>query len=209
MKLLPYGEKAILVEFEDLDSTVSAFIGMERNKPAGVIELVPAARTILVRVDLAKIGLRAAAEWISQVESEPSSSEPRSYETKSPEPLLVRVRYDGQDLASVAKLLGMSVESLIKWHTSTPWICVFTGFAPGFGYLAGGNKNVPRLETSRQSVPTGAVGLAGEFCGIYPRSSPGGWQLIGSTGLELWNLDRVPPALITPGVSVRFEAVSK
>lgn len=85
----------------------------------------------------------------------------------------------------------------------------FCGFAPGFGYMVGGDPRlrVPRRDEARVRVPAGAVALAGEFTGVYPRASPGGWQLLGRTDAVIWDVDRDPPGLLRPGVRVRFEEV--
>lgn len=85
----------------------------------------------------------------------------------------------------------------------------FCGFAPGFGYLTGlpADRAVPRRATPRAAVPPGAVAVAGEYTGVYPRSSPGGWQLLGHTDLVLWDADREPPALLRPGARVWFVPV--
>lgn len=121
----------------------------------------------------------------------------------------IDVRYDGADLADVAAQLGMNEAAVIELHTSAIWTAAFTGFAPGFAYLITeqNNLHVPRRAHPRTEVPAGAVGLAGEFSGIYPRASPGGWQLIGATSAQLWNAAAEQPALITPGTRVRFVAV--
>ena len=102
-------------------------------------------------------------------------------------------------------------------HTGTPWLVGFGGFAPGFAYLVGGigaaeRLNVPRQSEPRTRVPAGSVALAGEFSGVYPRESPGGWQLIGrmaKDAAELWDVDRDPPVLLRPGMWVQFRAVSE
>ncbi|NNV10291.1 allophanate hydrolase subunit 1, partial [Geobacillus sp. MMMUD3] len=109
----------------------------------------------------------------------------------------IDVRYDGEDLAEVADLLDVSPAEVVARHQRARWQVAFSGFAPGFGYLAGDDPlfDVPRRSNPRTRVPVGSVGLAGEFTGIYPRSSPGGWQLIGRTDARLWDLDRDPPAL--------------
>ena len=98
---------------------------------------------------------------------------------------------------------------MIAAHSGQTWTVTFVGFSPGFGYLAGQDSrlHVPRRSSPRTTVPAGAVGLAGEFSGIYPRSSPGGWQLIGSTAEPMWDVDRDPPALLQPGAAVTFRAV--
>ncbi len=95
---------------------------------------------------------------------------------------------------------------MVAAHTSARWTVAFGGFAPGFGYLTAEEwpHDVPRRGESRTVVPEGAVAVAGPFSGVYPRSSPGGWQLIGRTETALWDLHRDPPALLRPGVNVRF-----
>jgi KipI family sensor histidine kinase inhibitor len=103
----------------------------------------------------------------------------------------------------------MSVAEVIDAHTGTPWRVGFGGFAPGFAYLVDGDSrlSVPRRTQPRTRVPAGSVGLAGEFSGIYPRESPGGWQLIGRTEAVLWDVERTHPALLIPGMWVTFRAV--
>jgi KipI family sensor histidine kinase inhibitor len=122
----------------------------------------------------------------------------------------IPVTYDGPDLADVARLTGLAEDEIVAAHTATPWRVAFGGFAPGFAYLTGGDERlrVPRRDEPRTAVPAGAVGLAGEFSGVYPRSSPGGWQLIGSTAAPLWDAERDPPALLRPGGAVRFRVAS-
>jgi KipI family sensor histidine kinase inhibitor len=122
----------------------------------------------------------------------------------------IDVVYDGEDLDEVARLTGMTPDQVIAAHTGTPWRVGFGGFAPGFAYLLGGDSRleVPRRSEPRTKVPAGAVGLAGEFSGVYPRESPGGWQLIGRTDAVLWDVDRDNPALLTPGMWVQFKAVN-
>jgi KipI family sensor histidine kinase inhibitor len=122
----------------------------------------------------------------------------------------IEVVYDGPDLEEVAALTGLSRRQVVDAHTGTPWRIGFGGFAPGFAYLVDGDPrlSVPRRTESRTTVPAGSVGLAGAFSGIYPRASPGGWQLLGRTGAPLFDLDREPPALLRAGGWVRFVAVA-
>jgi KipI family sensor histidine kinase inhibitor len=118
----------------------------------------------------------------------------------------IPVRYDGADLGSVAALWGVSAEEVVRVHSGVEHRVAFCGFSPGFAYMTGLDEeyHVPRLAAPRTSVPAGSVGLAGPYTGIYPRMSPGGWQLIGTTDVRLWDLEREPAALLTPGTRVRF-----
>ena len=199
MRLLPAGENALLVEFSDLPETMSYHRSMVRQRPDAVVDLVPAARTVLVIFDGAPAPI---LEWVAALT--PAADDP----TAASEAVTIPVSYDGADLDDVARLTGLSVAEVVAAHTEQTWTVAFGGFAPGFGYLVGTDTrlHVPRRDSPRTSVPAGAVGLAGEFSGIYPRSSPGGWQLIGRSDVTLWDSERTPPALLTPGTTVRFES---
>ncbi|WP_032386082.1 5-oxoprolinase subunit B family protein [Rhodococcoides fascians] len=199
MRLLPAGENALLIEFADLLETMSYHRSMVRQRPDAVVDLVPAARTVLVIFDGAPAPI---LEWVAALE--PAVDDP----TAASEAVTIPVTYDGADLDDVARLTGLSTAEVVAAHTEQTWTVAFGGFAPGFGYLVGTDTrlHVPRRDSPRTSVPAGAVGLAGEFSGIYPRSSPGGWQLIGRSDVTLWDSERTPPALFTPGTTVRFES---
>ncbi len=204
MKLLPCGDRALLAEFEALDTALAAHAHWSIAAAAGIVELVPAARTVLVRIDPAVLGLGAAEQWLT------SHPPPREIARPTAATMVMPVVYDGHDLADVAEAWGCSPIAVADRHAAVDWQCAFIGFAPGFPYLVPVGATlppVPRRATSRQVVPPGAVALAAEYCGIYPRASPGGWQLIGRTDTVLWDADRVPPALVTPGTRVRFTAV--
>ncbi|WP_072686877.1 5-oxoprolinase subunit B family protein [Rhodococcus marinonascens] len=202
MRILDAGEAAILAEFEDLDTVLAHFRTLDASRPPGIREVVPAARTILIRFDRWVIRRDRVAKWVR-------TTEPQPPETEAPgEEIQIAVHYDGPDLQEVAGHTGLDVNNVIAAHTGTPWTVAFCGFAPGFGYLRGDAPEllVPRRDSPRTSVPAGAVGLAGGFTGIYPRSSPGGWQLIGTTDEPIWDPARTPPALLRPGVVVHFVA---
>ena len=210
VKLLPMGEAAWLVETDDLDSVLAleATLGQRVHDAQGVWanveDLVPAARTLLL-VTRPDTDLGALAREIRDVAATTDATAP----TTATRLVKVPVRYDGPDLDAVAAHTGLSTAQVVEAHTGTPWRVAFSGFAPGFAYLVGGDPRlvVPRHPEPRTRVPAGAVGLAGEFSGVYPRESPGGWQLIGTTDLALWDADRDPPALLTPGTTVRFTQV--
>lgn len=199
MRFLPVNQNALLVELDDLPQTLALLDALRRTPPPGIDELVPAARTILVRFRPARVCAGALAGAIARLDL--------THGARPDAPLLrIPVRYDGEDLAEVAALLGISIDEVVRRHTGADYSVAFTGFAPGFAYLSGGHPSfdLPRRATPRTRVAAGAVGLAGRFSGIYPQASPGGWQLIGTTPLPMWDLSRNPPALLQPGARVRF-----
>lgn len=211
MRLLPYGDRGLLVEVPDTPAVVALTASLRADPAVAevVLDVVPGARTVLLvaRPGVALDRLRAVVPDASVVpEADPRPIRQVRHE-QEPE-LVVPVSYDGPDLAEVAQRTGLTPEEVVAAHTATPWRVAFGGFAPGFAYLVGGDPRlrVPRRAQPRTTVPAGSVGLAGEFCGIYPRASPGGWQLLGRTDLVLWDLERDPPAQLTAGLAVRFEA---
>jgi KipI family sensor histidine kinase inhibitor len=206
-RLHPSGDAAILVECDSLDEVLALHDALAAAPPNGVLELVPAARTILIAVDPERIPLESAATWVRRIPAEPGA---RGQGTR-PEPVVVPVSYAGEDLAATADLLGVSREELVTRHTSAEWRVAFIGFAPGFGYLVSDDwpYEVPRLDAPRTRVPAGAIGLAGAFSGAYPRQSPGGWRLIGRTDAPLLDTSADPPVLLAPGRRIRFEAIGR
>jgi KipI family sensor histidine kinase inhibitor len=200
-RVLPYGDRALLVEVADLAAVDAVRDALERAPLPGQCELVPAARTVLVVLDRAPTEVDVAA--LRRLDPRlPSGAATR-------DTVELPVVFDGPDLAEVADLVGRSVPALVATLTTLELTVAFGGFAPGFGYLTGlpGDLHVPRRATPRTRVPAGAVGLAGEFAGAYPRESPGGWQLVGRTDAVLFDVDRDPPALLAPGRRVRFREV--
>lgn len=198
MQILPSGSTAVLVELADLAEVGAWYEPLRTEPPAGVVDIVPAGRTILLVFDP---DLTSGPD----VERAVRAIVPRAPDAAGGELLDVPVYYDGEDLAEAADLLGWSADELVDRHTGQEWTVAFCGFAPGFGYLTGGESwDVPRRSTPRTKVPAGSVALAGEFTGVYPRVSPGGWQLIGRTELTVFDVDRDPPALLRPGIRVRF-----
>lgn len=208
MRLLPYGDRGLLLELADTAAAVSAAAALRADPAVAdlVADVVPGARTVLlvarpgVPVDRLRAVVPGQEQLIHADSGAPDPGPPRRE-------VVIPVVYDGPDLDAVAELTGLTADEVVAAHTGTPWQVAFGGFAPGFAYLVGGDRRlqVPRRDEPRTTVPAGSVGLAGEFSGVYPRASPGGWQLIGRTDLELWDLDRDPPALLAAGLVVRFE----
>ena len=198
------GREALLVEVDDLDAALALYAALRTAALNGVVDLVPGARTVLIRLDPA---VTSPAE-VQRATAGLEVGGPRPADAGTVE---IPVRYDGPDLAEVAERTGLRPDEVIALHTGSRWTVAFAGFAPGFGYLTGGDPrlDVPRRDSPRTRIPAGSVGLAGRFSGVYPRDSPGGWQLIGSTTRRMWDLDRPQPALLVPGVEVIFKAVGR
>ncbi len=204
MRVLTCGDAALLLEVGDL-GTVLALAGAVRSADLpGVLDVVPAARTVLL-LTVPGTDLGALRRAVLALPVDASAAPPDGETVEIP------VVYDGPDLDEVGRLTGLGADGVVEAHTATPWRVGFGGFAPGFAYLAGGDErlHVPRRDEPRTTVPAGSVGLAGEFSGVYPRTSPGGWQLIGRTAADLWNAHRRPPALLQPGARVRFVRTSE
>ncbi|WP_167132478.1 5-oxoprolinase subunit B family protein [Paramicrobacterium chengjingii] len=196
------GDSALLVECASLSEVMALHRGLS-ERPESVIDVVPAARTILVTV-ARHSELEPVRRWLAEA----------ALVTESPgaaaETVFIDVHYDGADLADVARYTGLSERELIACHTRSTWRVAFGGFAPGFAYLVTDHErlSVPRRNSPRTEVPAGSVALAGAFAGVYPRASPGGWQLIGHTDADLWNVEREHPALLEPGAVVAFREAS-
>jgi KipI family sensor histidine kinase inhibitor len=196
-----YGDRALLVEVDGAASVAALRATLERSPLPGQVDLVPAARTVLVVLDRPPTDLDVAALGRPSPQVAPDGDAGAVVE--------LPVVFDGPDLAEVAELTRRSVPELVAQLTAVELTVSFGGFAPGFGYLTGlpEELHVPRRATPRTRVPAGSVGLAGPYAGAYPQESPGGWQLVGRTGAVLFDVDRDPPALLHPGVRVRFREV--
>lgn len=197
------GEAALLADYPDTTAVLAAAAAVQELAPPHLIDLVPAERTLLL--------VGAAARDLGPLRELLRSLPVPAARTGTGAEVSVGIVYDGEDLAEVAELLDLSTQALISAHSSTLWRAAFSGFAPGFAYLVADTSptsappwEVPRRSAPRTAVPAGAVGLASRYCGIYPRSSPGGWQLIGRSDAALFDVDRYPPALLAPGTRVRF-----
>lgn len=195
MKLRNAGRGGLLVEVDSAAEVRALYTELLRRAPAGLRDIVPAARTVL----LVGTGLESLASDIPNW--------PLADAALATGPLLeIPVVYDGQDMEDVVTLSSLSRAEIIRLHSGTEFSVAFCGFVPGFAYLTGLPKalHVSRRKTPRKRVDAGSVAMAGEFTGIYPSSSPGGWQLIGHTPLTVWDNTRQPPALLAPSTRVRF-----
>ncbi|WP_137844119.1 urea amidolyase family protein [Microbacterium sp. 2FI] len=204
-RVLPVGERGFLLEVAALADVLALHAALTTSRPEGIVDLVPAARTVLVHIDPRVIALSAARAWaLGSVADAVAATRGEDAAVE------LAIVYDGADLSNTAALLGVDADELARRHTAARWTVAFTGFAPGFGYLVSDDWpfDVPRLASPRTKVPAGAVGLAAEFAGAYPRETPGGWRLIGTTDATLFDPAAQTPALLAPGTSVRFRPVA-
>lgn len=192
MRTRAFGPRALLAEVSSAREA-AALAAWVRGR-LDCEEVVPAARTVL----LDGVDPRAARATLEQWPGGTIDPAARSVE--------VPVAYDAQDLSTIAERWGVDVAEVVRRHTSLVFTSAFCGFAPGFAYLAGLPQEwrLPRLADPRPRVPAGSVALAGEWCGVYPTASPGGWLLLGTTSLRLWDPSAEEPALLAPGTQVRF-----
>ncbi|MBG6180484.1 5-oxoprolinase/urea amidolyase family protein [Arthrobacter sp. CAN_A1] len=197
------GPRALLIQLESLDSVLAVHAHLQQHPLRGQVDVLAAAQTVLAVFD-SGASARAARAAVARLDTSPATDT-----ATTGDPVRIEVVYDGEDLAEVGRLTGLDPDGVIAAHTGQLWTAAFGGFAPGFAYLVGENEalTVPRRTSPRTAVPAGAVALAGNFSAVYPRRSPGGWQLIGRTASRLWDLDRDQPALLRPGTAVQYVAV--
>ena len=198
MRMTRAGSGALLLDCEDQEQVFQLYERL-REDPR-LADVVPGDRTLMVISD--------HAEALSDAALLREARGPSQAPARTAEPVVVKVRYDGPDLAEAAELAGTSVEGLVAAHTGSPWTAQFLGFCPGFAYLVnpGAGLAVPRRQSPRARIPAGAVALGAEYSAVYPMATPGGWQLIGTADTPMWDLERDPPSLLSPGSLVRFVA---
>ncbi len=204
MRFLPVGPRTLLAELDDLDRTLALFDALRTDPVPGVTEVIPAARTLMIRTAPGVLADAALAGAV--LARQPTPGTPP--DARGGEVVDLPVTYDGADLADVARLMGLTEAEVIEAHQATIWQVAFCGFVPGFVYMTCDDArfDLPRRPAPRTRIPAGSVALAGRFCGIYPQETPGGWQLIGRTPVPMWDLSRDPPALLRPGMRCRFVA---
>ncbi|WP_246802925.1 urea amidolyase family protein [Cellulomonas hominis] len=222
--MVAYGDDALLVDLPGLDAVRALDDALAARPPAGVVDVVPAARTVLVRFTGAAAAARGARGVAAEAERAAAASGARREEGARPGEAArpregarraagavveLPVRYDGPDLAEVAALTGLTEAEVVRRHAAATYTVAFGGFMPGFAYLTGLDPalHVPRRATPRERVPAGAVAVAGEYAAVYPAATPGGWRLLGTCDVPLFHVDHDPPALLRPGVRVRFVPV--
>ena len=195
------GTRAVLAELSGTQDVLALQALLLEHPLPGQLDVLAAAETVLVTADSPAAARRIAARLLQLDLTAPVQ--------RDGELVLIDTVYDGEDLAEVGELTGLGTDGVIAAHTGQTWTVAFAGFAPGFGYMVGENQDleVPRRSSPRTAVPAGSVALAGNYSAVYPRRSPGGWQLIGRTGARMWDLDREQPALAAPGHRVQFRAV--
>lgn len=193
MKLLPYGPRAVLVEFDRIEQVMAAAATWRAATLPGVVDVVPAARTVLVQHD---------GTFDVSLLRPPDDDVP----LPAGDLVHVPVRYDGDDLAEVARSCEMTIGEVVDRHAAVEYTVAFCGFMPGFSYMVGLDERLvlPRRATPRTRVPAGAVAIASTFTAVYPGVSPGGWHLLGNTDLPMWDDARAVPATLPPGTRVRF-----
>lgn len=201
MKVRPCGDHALLCEVADLETAHQLRAAVVRASYDGVVDVVPGWRTVLVVTEPASVDLSVLVDQLGKLSL--SAPAPNDVTTH-----VIPVHYDGPDLSEVATHTRLSVDEVVHRHTAATYTVAFLGFQPGFAYLAGLDVALatPRKDSPRTSVPAGAVGIAGDVTGIYPRLSPGGWQIIGRTDVTLFDVAATPPATLAPGDLVTFEA---
>ena len=197
----PVGTTAVLAELSGLHDVLALQALLLEEPLPGQVDVLAAAETVMVKADSPAAARRMPSLLLGMDLTVQSHAEGKLVQ--------IDTVYDGEDLAEVARLTGLSAHGVIAAHTGQIWTVAFGGFAPGFGYMVGENQvlEVPRRSSPRTAVPAGSVALAGNYSAVYPRKSPGGWQLIGRTAAHMWDLSREQPALAAPGDRVQFRAV--
>jgi len=195
------GTRAVLAELGGTPGVLALQAQLLEHPLPGQLDVLAAAETVMVTADSPVAARRIAAQLLRLDLTAPVQRDGGL--------VVIDTVYDGEDLAEVAELTGLGIDGVVAAHTGQPWTVAFAGFAPGFGYLVGDNEalHVPRRSSPRTAVPAGSVALAGNYSAVYPRRSPGGWQLIGRTSARMWDLDREQPALAAPGSRIQFRAV--
>ena len=210
-KIRPFGERAALVEFaEFIDPAINSAVVALTNSLRlyhGISEVTPAYRSLLLEYDPLQFDYPEIIDLIRSAAINITSADEKTV-------CEIMVCYGGKfgpDIDTVAKHNGISVNDVISLHSEREYQVYMLGFLPGFPYLGGLSSKIatPRLASPRLSIPPGSVGIAGTQTGIYPISSPGGWQLIGRTPQKLFMPKHPQPILLAAGDWLRFVPISE
>ena len=213
VKIEPVGDQAILINFGEsiataINAKVTSFAKeVTSREKTWVIDLIPTFTSVLINYDPLAVSYDAMVNFCRDcvVHMKAGSTMKRNiFEI----PVIYGGTY-GEDLPFVAEHAGLSIEEVIATHTGNDYLIYMLGFLPGFAYLGGLDERIvtPRLKRPRVKIPAGAVGIGGSQTGIYPTVSPGGWQLIGITPVEVYNPVRTPAILYEAGDMVRFRSI--
>lgn len=215
IKYLPSGDKAVIMEFgneisKEINSKIRSFIRlMDDTKIKGIEELLPTYRSITIMYDPLETGYQELINKLNELAGRTAEGEEEKIRIVE-----IPTLYGGEfgpDIEFVAGHNKLTVDEVIKIHTGTDYLVYMLGFTPGFTYLGGMSKKIatPRLSSPRAKIPAGSVGIAGEQTGMYPSETPGGWQLIGRTPLQLYNPKKEPPVLLNAGDYVRYVSITQ
>lgn len=211
---LPCGDSAVTVCFsaeisEEANRLVTSLSNvLESGKISAVNDIIPAFSSLTVIYDPCEISYSKLTRKLKEIIKHLNISSGTSSKLYK-----IPVCYDGEfapDMENVMHHTGLDREEIIKIHTGTDYLIYMLGFLPGFAYLGGLDKRIetPRLESPRVEIPSGSVGIGGAQTGIYPVSSPGGWQLIGKTPIKVYDAKREKPILYNAGDYIRFVRIS-
>ena len=214
-RFLPAGDKALVVELGDsitpeINRKVRDLLAAIENQGIpGLVDLVPSYRSLLVYYDPLCLSLPELEELLSALEQNLDQAD-----LKAPRVVEIPTLYGGEygpDIGQVAKHNGLALEEVIRIHSGAEYLVYMMGFTPGFPYMGGMSERIatPRLQTPRTAIPAGSVGIAEQQTGVYPIESPGGWQLIGRTPVQLFVPQREPPVVVTVGDYIRFAPITE
>jgi len=215
-RFLSAGDQALTVEFGneidfDVNRRVYAFADIVAEADlAGVVEMVPSYRSLLVQYDVGRTGRSALEDALRGLANTlPAEAEDDDTGREVFELPVIYGGEDGPDLEDVAEHAGLSVDEVIAIHSGTAYQVYMLGFAPGFPYLGGMDPRIAclRLSTPRVRLPAGSVGIAESQTGVYPMASPGGWRIVGRTPAPLFTPETDPPVAILPGKHIQFVPV--
>ncbi len=223
-QIFPLGDSAITLDFgnlidEKLNSLViNLFQSLKETPIPGMIEAVPAYSSITIYYGIHELTKQAPNAKNISSWMETQLIERLEILTKQEQAtgnlVEVPVCYDeefGWDLSEIAKVKKLTTTEILEIHCSSIYRVYLLGFLPGFPYMGGLHEKLemPRRAQPRQRLEAGSVGIAGKQTGIYPLASPGGWQIIGRTPLQLFNANNKTPTLFAAGDRVRFFPIDK